>query len=270
MRFLWALALAAGLLAAGQGAATPLPPGVTAREVTFNSDGRKVTGELISGTSKAPHPAVLFVHWLGEPKTTNHTEFEKDAIALARRGVTSLLIDAMWSDPAWFDKVGVSAEADLKQAAGQVADIRKALDLLEAQRGVDKARIALVGHDFGAMFGALAAAEDPRPRVLVLMAGVPTMSEWYLLGKTHPDKAGYVKAMSALDTPPALARSKARAVLFQFAAHDKYIPAERAALFSDTKILPRGVFTYDADHSLDVPQAFADRQAWLVEQLLGR
>lgn len=249
-----------------------LPEGVIARGVSFRSEGRTVTGEVVTSSSRTKgRPGVLFVHWLGEPKTTNHTEFEQDAIALARRGVTSLLIDTMWSKgEAWFDTVGISAERDLAEARGQVVDIRRALDLLETQAGVDPSNIALVGHDFGAMFGVLTAGVDPRPKLMVLMAGVPTFPEWYLLGKKHPDREAYVKAMSALDTTPALNRSKARAVLFQFSAKDRYVSAERAALFSATTILPRGSFFYDVDHSLDTPAAFADRQAWLVEQLFRR
>jgi len=175
---------------------------------------------------------VLFVHWLGDAPTTNHTEFEADAIALAKRGVTSVLIDAMWSRPDWFDKVGVSAEADIAQAKAQLGDLSAALDLLERQKGVDPHRIAYVGHDFGAMFGALLAGDDPRPSYVVLMAGVPTLSEWYLLGKTHPQKDAYVRALDALDITASLGRSKAKAFLFQFAAHDHYIAADRAAAFA--------------------------------------
>ena len=82
-------------------------PGVVARDVSFVSPtGHKVTGEIISSAEGGSRPGVLFVHWLGEPKTTNHTEFEPDAIALARKGATSLLVDALWSDPAWFDSMG--------------------------------------------------------------------------------------------------------------------------------------------------------------------
>ena len=240
----------------------------TARPVSFPAaGGGAVTAEIIPGAGSGPHPAVLFVHWLGDPKTTNHTEFEADAMFLARRGVTSLLVDTMWADPAWFDKVGVSADADVKQAMAQVADLKAALDLLERQPGVDRARIAYVGHDFGAMFGALLAGQDARPRVFVLMAGVPTMSEWYLLGKKHPDREAYVAALDKLDITGSLARSKAKAILFQFAAHDHYITADRAAAFAAAAPLPRGVFTYDADHGLAVPQAAADRRAWLIEQL---
>jgi len=46
-----------------------------------------------------------FVHWLGDPKTTNLTEFSQDALALAHQGCVSLLIDAMWSQPNWYERI---------------------------------------------------------------------------------------------------------------------------------------------------------------------
>ena len=250
---------------AATGSVRTLAPKITARPIVVGAACAK--GEIISGPSAGPHPGVLFVHWLGDPKTTNHTEFEADAVALARRGVTSVLVDAMWSREDWFDKVGVSAEADVAQASGQLAGLSAALDLLERQKGIDPHRIAYVGHDFGAMFGALLAGDDPRPSYIVLMAGVPTLSEWYLLGKTHSQKDAYVRALDALDITASLGRSKAKAFLFQFAAHDHYIAADRATAFAAASPLPRAVMTYDADHSLAVPQAAGDRRAWLLEHL---
>ncbi len=47
-----------------------------------------MSGEVFEGMGRGPHPAVLFVHWLGDPATTNHTEFEADARPLALLGVT--------------------------------------------------------------------------------------------------------------------------------------------------------------------------------------
>ena len=276
-----ALALAGLLLAATAQAQPPSPltldvrsardmgRGVSADDISFDApSGATITGELIRGLGKGPHPAVLFVHWLGDPKTTNHTEFEPDAVALARKGVTSLLVDTAWAKPGWFDTVGKSADADVAQAREQVAQLRSALDVLQLM-GVDPARIAYVGHDFGAMFGALLAGVDSRPRVFVLMAGVPTMSQWYLLGKTHPQREAYVAALDALDIRKSLAASHAKGFLFQFASLDHYVKREDAAAFFEAAPLPRGLFTYKADHDLDTPQAHADRLAWLTEQLLG-
>ena len=40
---------------------------------------------------------LLWVHWLGEPATTNRTEFLDEAIQLASSGVVSLLVDTLWS-----------------------------------------------------------------------------------------------------------------------------------------------------------------------------
>jgi dienelactone hydrolase len=247
-----------------------LASGVTARDVRFaGPSGRPVTGEIVAGAGLEAHPGVLFVHWLGDAKTTNHTEFEPDAIALARKGATSLLVDALWSDPTWFDTVGKFADADERTTEGQVADLRRALDALDAQPNIDPHRIAYVGHDFGAMAGALLSCADARPRWYVLMAGTATLSEWYLLGKKAPDDAYAMRLNTDLDLEAALSRSKAEGFLFQFAAHDHYIPADRAQLLLAAAPLPKGAFWYDTDHALAVPTALADRLAWLGQRLFG-
>ena len=41
-------------------------------------------------------------------------------------------------------------------------------------------RFALVGHDFGGMYGALAGNLDRRPTQYVLMAATPRFPDWYL------------------------------------------------------------------------------------------
>ena len=67
----------------------------------------------------------------------------------------------------------------------------------------------------------------------------------------------------------ARAEAKAKGFLFQFAARDHYIAAPRAEAFIAAAPLPKGVFWYDTGHALAVPDAFADRQAWLAEKLFG-
>lgn len=247
-----------------------LAAGVTARSIEYQSaSGQKVTGEIISGTASRPQPGVLFVHWLGEPATTNHTEFEGDATALAAQGVTSILIDTMWSAPKWFRHMGSSVDGDTKETIDQVIDMRTALDVLLAQKNVDAGRIAFVGHDFGAMLGALMASADTRPQYWVYLAGNPVLTNWYTLGKTSPTHDQYVAAMAKFDVLAALRSSKPKAVLLQFSAHDEYVTQDEATTFFNAAPLPRGAFFYDIDHSLATPQAFKDRQAWLKSQLFG-
>lgn len=253
------------------GAARTLETGVIAQDVRFTSPtGHTVMGEIVRGTRKGKHPGVLFVHWLGEPKTTNHTEFEPDAIALARRGAVSLLIDAMWSAPDWFDTVGTDAVKDGPLVEAQVVDIRRALDLLLAQGGVDAAHVAFVAHDFGAMFGALMANVETRPSSWVLMAGVPTLAEWYRFGKAKhalPDYAGYAAAMARYDITGGLAKLSGKAVLFQFAAKDYFIAEAEAFAFIGAVPGAKTAIFYDTDHALTVPAAAADRDGWLAKQL---
>lgn len=239
---------------------------------TYASGERTQVVEIVAPANAAsPGPGLLFVHWLGDAATTNHTEFEADAIALAKRGATSVLLDAMWSTVAnkgadWYDSIR-STRTDYADSIRQVVDLRRALDVLLAQPNIDPERIAYVGHDFGSMYGAVLAGVDARPRFYVLMAGTTTFSQWYLYGKKPANVAAFVKQMAPLDPLAYLARSKAQAYLFQFSAHDQFITPAQAAEFAAASPLPRGVFTYDADHSLAIPQARADRLAWLEEHL---
>jgi dienelactone hydrolase len=240
--------------------------------VTFRSGDRTLTAEIFAPVhAGATHPGVLFVHWLGDDATTNHKEFEPDARALAARGATCVLLDAMWSTLAnpgrdWFS-AGRSTATDYAKSIEQVVDLRRALDLLTAQPGVDPSRIAYVAHDFGAMYGAVLAGVDSRPRYFLLMAGTTSFADWYLLGKKPADVAAYRAQMAPIDPLQYLARSTAKGFMFQFASHDQYVTAQHAAEFFDAAPLPRAMFVYDAQHDLKLPLALHDRLDWLQARL---
>ena len=244
----------------------------TVREdVTFAApSGARIHAEIVApAKSTGKRAGVLFVHWLGDPKTTNLTEFEPDALALAQHGITSVLVDAMWSQPHWFMQVRSTA-TDYRDSIAQVVNLRRALDVLQAQPGVDAARIAYVGHDFGAMYGAVLSGVDPRPRWYVLMAGTSSFSEWFLLGKKPADIPAYQAQMAPLEPLQYLAQSKASGYLFQFSQKDEYIPPDRQMRFFGAAPLPKALYLYDADHSLRIPQAYSDRVSWLLGRLTVR
>ena len=71
--------------------------GVVLRDISYAMlDGSRNAATVVGPerAAAAPSPAILFVHWYGPPApTSNRTQFVPDAVALARQGVTSLLID---------------------------------------------------------------------------------------------------------------------------------------------------------------------------------
>lgn len=226
----------------------------------------RVTATLVLAQGPGPHPAVLYVHWLGELATTNRTEFLKEAVGLSRFGVTSLLIDAMWSAPGWFGKGHY--EGDWDASVKQVVEIRKALDVLMAQPGVDPKRVAFVGHDFGAMYGVLAGAADRRPKTYVLMAPTATFSEWYLLRKAQPkDKAAYVKRMEPLDPVKWIGKLAPAPVMLQFAQTDEFVPKEKAQQLIDATQSPKLARFYAAKHGLGTSEDVNERFRWLSKEL---
>jgi predicted esterase len=212
-------------------------------------------------------PAVLWVHWLGEPATTNHTEFMSDAEALAKRGVVSMLVDMPWSQAKWFTDLR-SPQNDYADTIAQVVSLRRAVDCLSGVNGVDKTRIAYVGHDFGAMEGALLLAVDARPAYAVLMTPTLSFWEWYLLGKQPADPGAYVEEMSGLDLPRWLAQGKQKAMLLQFGQNDEYVSqATGIALRNAVPNRDRTFKAYKLDHALDDVTAHDDRIAWLAAHL---
>ena len=236
------------------------------RDLTFTPADKPVRAFLVSpATGSGPHAAILYVHWLGEPATTNRTQFLDEAVALANRGVVSLLVEGMWADPDWYKNR--IPEEDHAQAVRQVIELRRAMDLLLAQPGVDPARVALVGHDFGAMYGMMAEALDRRARTCVFMAPTPHFEDWFLFRQQPKDLAAYKAQLAPIDPVnfvPALAPAS---VFFQFASKDFYVTAGEAAEFYAAAAPRKQMATYESDHDLHPPEVAADRLSWLFREL---
>jgi predicted esterase len=214
------------------------------------------------------HPAVLFVHWYEPPNpTSSRKEFLPDAVELAGDGVISLLVDTMWSDPEWF--TSRNPENDLGHSIEQVKELRRALDVLASRPGVDPSRVFYVGHDFGAMYGALVAGVDAsRLKGFVFMAGTRSFSDWFLLWPKRDDaaRAAVIGRLAPLDPTRHLRKADGLPVLFQFATRDKFVTKAAAGDLVASAAGPKDVRWYDAEHALNA-EATRDRVAWLRARL---
>jgi len=247
--------------------------GASVKQLTYTKlDGTQNPATLVTQPSagepgRSPQPAVLFVHWYEPPRpTSNRTEFLAEAVELAVSGVTSLLIDTPWTAERWFPTR--DGERDYDFSVQQAKEVRWALDVLLAQPGIDKSRVALVGHDFGAMYGALAVASDPRVTAFVYMAGTSAFSDWFLFTPKREGAAkdAFVAKLAPLDPINYLPKISPRPILLQFGTKDQFVKNEAATAMADAIKGPKTVKTYDFEHELTY-QARLDRVAWLKDQL---
>jgi hypothetical protein len=221
---------------------------------------------VVPDAGAGPWPIVMYQHWLAEEPNANRQEFVDEGVELAGDGIASFHLQGRFP---WLDSPS-GIDADRAGVIGQLVELRRALDLVSARSDIDASRIVFVGHDFGGMYGALLAAVDPRVKGLVMLAAVPSWSDWFvpywdvLGGLTQAD---YRRRMADLDPVAYLGRIAPRPILFQFAATDRYVSREAADAIVAAAGEPKSSKAYDADHELANPTASADRVAWLATLL---
>jgi dienelactone hydrolase len=205
---------------------------------------------------------VLFLHWFDEAPNANHTQFLDEAEGLAERGVVSLLPQLMfpWSSPP------ESANADVQRLKAEKLALHAAVEHLHAHEDIDPGRIAIVGHDFGAMHGVLFATEID-PACVVMVAPTPRWADWFLrFWPIEGDRFDYMRSLDPFD-PINSVKGVSAPVLFQFGRQDFYISAMAGTELFGAASEPKLMTPYDAEHGMGVPEVKTDRVAFLTEHL---
>jgi cephalosporin-C deacetylase-like acetyl esterase len=248
--------------------ATLVDRDIVVREVAYTGpEGECTDATLVTPARPGRYPAVLFVHWYGpEDTNSNRTQYVPDALALARQGMVSLLIDTPWSEPTWFPKRDPANDKAFSVA--QVTRLRRALDVLAANDRVDPKRLAYVGHDFGAMYGAIVAGLDPRITRFVFVAGTSKFADWFTLGRKLDPAAreAVYKDLAPFDPVLHVAPITAGRVLFQFATKDPFVSRPAADALVAAVSVPKESKFYQCGHGMSM-EAMHDRIAWLVKHV---
>jgi dienelactone hydrolase len=225
----------------------------------------RADGYLAVPKARGRKPAVIWMHssgalaWLG------------DVVLLAQTGAVSLIVNAPAST------AGTSPEADRDAMIAAVVALRRAADVLEARDDVDPHRIAIVGHSFGAMMGAVAASIDPRFTAAVFEAGLLGMSI-HIGTSPHPWAKGvreqlgaglakYLEVISVVDAGRYIGQAPAIPKLFQSAWYDPGVPHDDAVKFYEAATEPKELKWYDTAHDIDDIAAVADRTRFLAKAL---
>lgn len=155
----------------------------SARDVAFSSaDGLTIRGWFLPGPNRA---AIVLCHGHGE----NRAQMIPEAALLARHGFGVLLFD--WRAHGESDGV-LSTRGDHERR-----DLKGALDFLEAQEGVDIARIGALGFSRGGSVVIEVAAEDERVRAVIAEAAATSLADALVRDVSGPAILSYWPAIWA-------------------------------------------------------------------------
>jgi dienelactone hydrolase len=206
---------------------------------------------------------ILFLHWLGQIHS-DRTEFLAEAAQLAPEGAVSLLPEGIF--PYTADPKG--SKQDVTAIKRQLAAFQAALNWLTGRRYVDTKRVAVAGHDYGAMYGALLADSNPVIHAAVFAAPDATWGHWfvkYWLGFTGTRAARYKALFTSLQPVRHVARLGSHE-LFQWAGKDIFVSASVRQQFAGAAPHAKVILYPAADHQLTTT-AQTDRDAFLRHQL---
>lgn len=238
----------------------------TVRDMTYQAPGGggAVEAYQVEPIGRPASGGVLFLHWFDpEADDGNRTQFVSEAEQLASEGVVSLLPQQAFpwsSDP-------TDSRSDAARIEAEVARLRAGLDALET---AGASRLAVVGHDFGAMHAILLMAADRRPGAAVLIAPTPRWADWFLrFWPINEDRIDYLRALRPFDPIEQIGSLAPASILLQFAADDFFIAGMTANELFRAASEPKDLKRYATDHAMRDPQARADRIAFVREWLTG-
>jgi dienelactone hydrolase len=254
--------------------------GAKVYDVTYASPkGGRVTAYLVTPAVPGPHAGIVFGHW----GPGDRTEFLPEAKLYAAAGAVSLLVDYPWVRPAaWRKKLKLleDPETDHRAFVQAVIDLRRGLDLLAARSDVDPQRLAYVGHSYGAQWGAILSAIDPRLKGAALVGGVPDAAAIYrdnddpdvVEMRAHTPREKRDAFLKVYDRTAAIryVPHAAAPLLFQFARHERLFDRAAMERYAAAATGTKTVKWYDAGHDLNDPQALIDRAAWLKDRVALR
>jgi dienelactone hydrolase len=236
------------------------------RQVSYASPGGngRVSGFLARPPGDGPFPGVILMHGAGG----DSQQMLLPAAWLAGRGAVALAIDSPFARNPNLQLpqgvAGLRAESDL--IAQNVVDLRRAVDVLAEQPGVDAERIGFVGYSAGARTGAILAGNEERIRAYVLLSGgSPPVAE-IVKGVPIEARVEVEEILNGVDPLAHIRRAEPAKLLFLNGRRDQVVP--RAALNALYRAAsePKEIRWYASTHE-PTAAVYRDMLAWLTKEL---
>jgi cephalosporin-C deacetylase-like acetyl esterase len=238
--------------------------------------GGRVRAYTVVPDRKGRFAGIVWQHGGGQ----NRNWFLPDAIALARAGAISILMDAPSNRP--LEMRAPVSKDDVENFQHEmiqvVVDARRGYDILAGRPEVDKDRIGYAGLSFGAMMGGSLAGTDHRFKTFILICGLEGFVRHYRFSQhpgivqfrnsMKPDEFQRLLAAAApIDAKNFIGKSSPHPLLLQAARFDLGVSESDTRDYFALAGEPKELKWYDSGHDLNDPQAFADRQVWFLKHL---
>lgn len=210
--------------------------------------------------AEASRALILYLHWFDEAPNANRAQFVDEADEMTRHGITSVLPQLTFP---WKVAPG-SLERDRELIEAELAELEGIVRRGKEVSQVD--RLVIVGHDFGAMHGALL-ARSVQPEAAVLIAATPRWADWLLpFWPIEGDRFDYMRGLDPYD-PIEVVKDFTFPTFFQFGETDFYIAPMSGMGLAKASPEPRRMETYDAGHAMDSKTCRDDRIRFILETL---
>jgi pimeloyl-ACP methyl ester carboxylesterase len=213
-------------------------------------------------------PVIIFQHWGGG----NKTFFKKEAVAFAEKGFLCISLNAPWHWKTLADTASFFNTYP-KFIRLSVIAIRRLIDSLSRNQGIDRRNIYYIGHSYGATLGGLLAGIEPRIKGGVLMAGLPNISKFMMEEKQGVWKKNWdadtvrfmqvANELSAMEPENSIVKTKWK-IYHQVAEKDEVVKPEQSDRFMNKTPKPFKSSSYPAGHLFN-EQAMEDRISWILQ-----
>jgi dienelactone hydrolase len=251
--------------------------GAKVYDISYASpQGGRVTAYLVVPATKGRHAGIIFAH----PGGGNRKTVLSEALALARVGAVSLLIDDPSTRPAeWRRRMFVFTEPENDRATyiQAIIDLRRGVDLLAARPDVDAKRLGFVGFSFGADLGGILSGVERRIKAYALMGTGARLTDLWRSGDTpylarlrasitkeQLDK--YIETTAPFNSVHYIGHAAPSAVLFQFGRRDGNWPEKLALEFYQAGSEPKEIKWWDGGHELN-DEAMRHRAEWFRSRI---
>lgn len=234
--------------------------------------GGKVNMIVVRPVGRGLFAGIVYQHGGGQSMATYLAEAE----VLARAGAVSLILDAPGAGPGSPPPPAGKGAGMRDYYIALTVCYRRAIDYLGTLPSVDPARIAFVGHSYGAISGSALIQVEGRVKTFVLLGGVARLTRhvsetnidyWIDWRKgMSPAQLAAVLTEIPVDPDNYVGSPGHGPVLIQCGNFD-FVNIPACPDLYNAASPPKQLRWYDTDHSFADLEATLDRMQWLQKEL---